>query len=65
MPPRAFSNQNNHFTAYDLGDIYPFYVLRPGAPRTVADVAAAVDVSPELLAAVNNMTPSEEVKKVP
>lgn len=61
---KGLNQQTNHFTAYDLGDIYPFCVYKPNEPVTLADLAAKLDSDVTLLAKVNFLTPKDMVSKV-
>ena len=61
---KGLTQQTNHFTAYDLGDIYPFCVYKPNEPVTLADLAAQLDSDVTLLAKVNELTPKDMVSKV-
>lgn len=63
-PGRGWAHQKNHFTAYDLVDIYPFLICTPAKSEPIKAIAKRLEVSSSVLCRLNNLSEAAEVDKV-
>lgn len=55
--------QGNHFTAYDLVDIYPFFVYTPAKPETTSEIAVKLGVDEKTICKLNKLAIGSEAPK--
>ena len=60
-PTTRFDYQNNHFTAYDLSDIYPFSVYKTKKNQSIQQISKITQVPIATITAINHLKSEGEV----
>lgn len=60
---RESHKQGNHFTAYDLVDIYPFFVYSAAKPEKTSEIAAKLGVEEQVICKLNRLSAGSEAPK--